>query len=94
VLEFTGEELHRVSHAYGTNGVITEVEMPFAPAYDWVHIFVTHRDFNAVMRLADDLNHQDGILKKLMSVYEAPTAKVLFPAHRAACRRCRSRFWA
>jgi FAD/FMN-containing dehydrogenase len=78
VLEFTGEELHRVSHAYGTNGVITELEMPLAPAYDWVHIFVTHRDFNAVMRLADDLNYQDGILKKLLSVYEAPTAKAYF----------------
>ena len=52
VLEFTGEELHRVSHAYGTNGVITELEMPLAPAYDWVHIFVTHRDFDAMMRLA------------------------------------------
>jgi FAD/FMN-containing dehydrogenase len=78
VLEFTGEELHRVSHAYGTNGVITELEMPLAPAYDWVHIFVTHRDFDAMMRLADDLNHQDGILKKLLSVYEAPTAKAYF----------------
>ncbi len=78
VLDFTGEELHRVSHAYGTNGVITELEMPLAPAYDWVHIFVTHRDFDAMMRLADDLNHQDGVLKKLLSVYEAPTAKAYF----------------
>jgi FAD/FMN-containing dehydrogenase len=40
VLEFTGEELHRVSHAYGTNGIITELEMPLAPAYDWVGMFV------------------------------------------------------
>ena len=78
VLEFTGEELHRVSHAYGTNGVITELEMPLAPAYEWVHIFVTLRDFDAMMELADDLNHQDGILKKLLSVYEAPTAKAYF----------------
>ena len=36
ILEFTGEELARVSHAYGTNGIITEIEMPLAPAYDWV----------------------------------------------------------
>jgi FAD/FMN-containing dehydrogenase len=77
-LEFTGEELHRVSHAYGTNGIITELEMPLAQAYPWVHIFVTHHDFDAMMRLADDLNHQDGILKKLLSVYEAPTAKAYF----------------
>jgi FAD/FMN-containing dehydrogenase len=78
VHDFTGEELHRVSHAYGTNGIITEVEMPLAPAYDWVEIFVTHRDFATAVRLAGDLGHQDGILKKLISVYEAPTASAYF----------------
>jgi FAD binding domain len=78
VHDFTGEELHRVSHAYGTNGIITEVEMPLAPAYDWVEIFVTHRDFATALTLAGDLGHQDGILKKLISVYEAPTASAYF----------------
>lgn len=38
ILEFRGEELHRVSHAYGTNGIITEIEMPLAPAYDWTGV--------------------------------------------------------
>ncbi|MCU0904562.1 MAG: FAD-binding oxidoreductase [Tabrizicola sp.] len=78
VHDFTGEELHRVSHAYGTNGIITEVEMPLAPAYDWVEIFVAHRDFATAVRMAGDLGHQDGILKKLISVYEAPTASAYF----------------
>jgi hypothetical protein len=78
VHDFTGEELHRVSHAYGTNGIITEVEMPLAPSYDWVEIFVTHPDFATSIKIAGDLGHQDGILKKLISVYEAPTAKAYF----------------
>lgn len=78
VHDFTGEELHRVSHAYGTNGIITEIELPLAPAYDWVEIFVTHRDFTNAVQLAGDLGHQDGILKKLISVYEAPTASAYF----------------
>lgn len=79
VIEFTGEELHRVSHAYGTNGVITEVEMPLAPAYDWVDVMVTHQDFATAVQIAGDLGHQDGILKKLISVYEAPVASAYFP---------------
>ena len=78
VLEFTGEELHRVSHAYGTNGIITEIEMPLAPAYDWVEIFVATPDFPMASRLASDLADQDGILKKLVSVYEAPIAQQFF----------------
>lgn len=78
VLEFTGEELHRVSHAYGTNGIITEIEMPLAPAYDWVEIFVATPDWATAAAMADDLGNEDGILKKLVSVYEAPTAQVFF----------------
>ena len=31
ILDFTGEDLARVSHAYGTNGVVTEIQMPLAP---------------------------------------------------------------
>ena len=78
VLDFTGEALHRVSHAYGTNGIITEIEMPLAPAYDWVEIFVTHPDFPTAVQIAGDLAGQEGVLKKLVSVFEAPTTKAYF----------------
>jgi len=78
VLEFRGEELARVSHAYGTNGVITEIEMPLAPAYDWVEMFVAFDDFMPAARFAEELANEDGILLKLASVYEAPTAKRYF----------------
>jgi FAD/FMN-containing dehydrogenase len=72
VLEFRGEELARVSHAYGTNGIITEIEMPLAPAYDWVELFVATPDFMEAARFAEDLANQDGILIKLATVFEAP----------------------
>lgn len=78
VLEFTGEELHRVSHAYGTNGIITEVEMPLAPAYDWLGVFVTLPDFAAAAQFGADLARQDGILVKLVTVCEAPVAEAYF----------------
>lgn len=78
ILEFTGEELARVSHAYGTNGIITELELPLAPAYDWIDVFVSTKDFGAAMACADDLGNEDGILLKLASVYEAPIAKSYF----------------
>lgn len=78
VLDFTGEELHRVSHAYGTNGVITEIEMPLAQAHDWVDVLVAMPDFPSAARLADALACEDGILKKLISVFEAPIAQDWF----------------
>ncbi|MBI1172607.1 FAD-binding protein [bacterium] len=78
ILEFTGEELHRVSHAYGTNGIITELEMPLAPAYPWVGMFLAFPDFAEANRFAFDLAHQDGILIKLATVFEAPIAQDYF----------------
>lgn len=78
VLEFRGEELARVSHAYGTNGIITELEMPLAPAHDWVDLLVDFEEFDAAMGFADELANEDGLLIKLASVYEAPIAHDYF----------------
>lgn len=72
ILEFRGEELARVSHAYGTNGIITELEMPLAPAYDWVDLAVGFDDFKTSIEYALDLAKQDGILVKLITPVEAP----------------------
>ena len=78
ILEFRGEELARVSHAYGTNGIITEIEIPLAPAYDWVEMFVGFDDFIEAAQFASDLGNLDGVLIKLATVFEAPIAKDYF----------------
>ncbi|MDE0114159.1 MAG: FAD-binding oxidoreductase [Albidovulum sp.] len=79
ILEFRGEELPRVSHAYGTNGIITEIEIPLAPAYDWVEMFVAFEDFMRSAEYASELANQDGILIKLATPIEAPIAYDYFP---------------
>ena len=54
ILELTGEDLHKAAHAYGTNGIITEVEMPLAAAYDWVDLIVGFDSFEAAAAYAND----------------------------------------
>ena len=44
-LELEGDAVQQVNHAYGTNGVITEVEMPLAPAWPWVDLMLGFADF-------------------------------------------------
>ncbi|MEO1677943.1 MAG: FAD-binding oxidoreductase [Pseudomonadota bacterium] len=78
ILEFHGEDLARVSHAYGTNGIITEVEMPLAPAYDWIGIFVAFDDFRASCKFAMAAGAEPGVLIKLSTVFEAPVAHDYF----------------
>lgn len=78
VLDLTGDELPRVSHAFGTNGIITELEMPLAPAYDWTELLVGFDDFRAAAGFAEGVANQDGILIKLATVIEAPIGKRFF----------------
>ena len=67
VLELRGDDVQKANHAYGTNGIITELEMPLGPAYAWVDSLVTFEDFLAAARFAQALGESDGIVKKLVT---------------------------
>jgi FAD/FMN-containing dehydrogenase len=81
-LELAGEDLHKAVHAYGTNGVIVEVEAPLAPRYDWADVIVGFDSFEAAAAYALTLGEQDGILKKLITVVAAPAPHAYFLRHR------------
>jgi FAD/FMN-containing dehydrogenase len=78
VLELRGAAIQQVNHAYGTNGVITEVEMPLAPAWAWVDLILGFADLMTAVRFADALARQDGLVKKLISVVAAPIGELYF----------------
>jgi FAD/FMN-containing dehydrogenase len=72
VLELRGPDIQKVNHAYGTNGVITELAMPLAPAYRWSEQVLAFPDVMAAARFADRFARQDGMAKKLATVLAAP----------------------
>ncbi|MBZ9984680.1 MULTISPECIES: FAD-binding oxidoreductase [unclassified Mesorhizobium] len=80
-LELTGEDLHKVTHAYGTNGIITEVEMPLTAAYEWIDIIVGFDAFMNAARYGNALACQDGILTKLITPIAAPVPQLYFKRH-------------
>jgi FAD/FMN-containing dehydrogenase len=86
-LTLRGEDLHKVSHAYGTNGVITEVEMPLSPAYDWVDVLVAFNEVMAATRFANDVGSMDGLLKKQLAVVGAPVPHDYFLRHQKFLKR-------
>jgi FAD/FMN-containing dehydrogenase len=81
-LELTGEDLHKAAHAYGTNGIITEVEMPLAAAYEWVDVIVGFESFEAAGVYANALGEEDGLLTKLITVISNPVPQEYFLRHR------------
>jgi FAD/FMN-containing dehydrogenase len=72
VIELRGDQVQKVNHAYGVNGIITELEIPLAPAYAWAECIVNFSDFMQAARFGQALGNSDGIIKKLVCVLADP----------------------
>jgi FAD/FMN-containing dehydrogenase len=72
IIELRGDEVQQVNHAYGTNGIITSLEIPLGPAYPWAEVIVTFDDFMTAARFGQTLGSADGLIKKLISIHAAP----------------------
>jgi FAD/FMN-containing dehydrogenase len=72
VIVLRGDAVQQVNHAYGTNGIITELEIPLGPAYPWDEVIVTFDNFMQAARFGQALGDADGIIKKLISIHAWP----------------------
>ncbi|MBW4522065.1 MAG: FAD-binding oxidoreductase [Scytolyngbya sp. HA4215-MV1] len=72
VLELRGDDVQKVNHAYGTNGIITELEIPLGPAYPWAELIVSFPDFMTAAHFGQALSYCDGIIKKLVCICAHP----------------------
>jgi FAD/FMN-containing dehydrogenase len=72
IIELRGDEVQKVNHAYGTNGIITELEIPLAPAYPWAELIIVFDDFLTAAKFGQALSDSDGIVKKMVSIHAWP----------------------
>jgi FAD/FMN-containing dehydrogenase len=72
VLTLRGDEVMKVTHAYGTTGIITELEVPLGPVYPWAEVIVVFDDFMTAARFGQRLGESDGLIKKLISIHAWP----------------------
>jgi FAD/FMN-containing dehydrogenase len=68
-IELRGDDVQKVNHAWGINGIITEVEIPLGPAYPWAEVIVTFDEFMTAAKFGQALGNADGMIKKLISVF-------------------------
>jgi FAD/FMN-containing dehydrogenase len=87
VMEMKGRDLMKVMHAYGTNGIITEVEMPLDAAYDWIDVVVGFDDYMHAVAFANELANQDGLLFKEIATVASPVPYDYFLRHQKFLRR-------
>ena len=72
ILELRGRDVQAVNHGYGTTGIVTALEIPTAPAWDWVDVIVAFGDFLEAVSFGRELATADGIAKKLVTPMDAP----------------------
>jgi len=77
-IELRGDDIPKISHSYGVTGVITELEMPLGPAYEWVDTIAVFDDFIDAARFGQALAEEPGILKKLCAVMASPIPQQYF----------------
>ena len=77
IVELRGDDVLLVHHAYGTNGLITELEMPLAPAWPWREVIVAFDGVMDAVKFSHDLAISDGIVKKLISILGAPIPQTI-----------------
>jgi FAD/FMN-containing dehydrogenase len=87
VLQLKGRDLMKVMHAYGTNGIVTEVEMPLTAAYDWVDVIAGFDNYMKAVRFANLIANQDGLLLKELATVAAPVPYDYFLRHRKFLKR-------
>jgi FAD/FMN-containing dehydrogenase len=71
-IELRGDAAQIINRAYGTTGIITALEMPLAPAWDWIELVVAFDDFMSVVDFGHEIALADGIIKKLCCAITAP----------------------
>jgi FAD/FMN-containing dehydrogenase len=72
IIELRGDAAQKVNRAYGTTGIITALEMPLAPAWDWIDLVVVFDDFIEAAAFGYEAALADGIVKKLLSPITSP----------------------
>jgi len=72
ILELRGDDVQQVNHAYGTNGIMVELEVPLAPAIPWVELIVVFNDFPTAAHFGQSLGDADGLVKKLITILADP----------------------
>ena len=67
IIELRGDAAQKINRAYGTTGIITALEMPLAPAWQWIDVVVAFDDFMDAVAFGHEVALADGIVKKLLS---------------------------
>lgn len=82
LVDLSGPDLNLVHHSYGTNGIITRVEVPLVPAQKWVEMLVAFDDWMTCVKTGWIVAGHQGLWLKQCAAIQAPAPHRYFLRHR------------
>jgi FAD/FMN-containing dehydrogenase len=79
LIDLRGAETGALIHAYGTTGIIVEVEFALAPARQWHDRIVALKTLDTALQLIDHIARDDAIGKKELALFDANAVALLKP---------------
>ncbi len=93
IIELHDADIQKVHHAYGTNGIITQLRLTLKPAVDWVHHIALFDSYSAALRFGCEATEAIGntldaflitaVERRIAPYYEAEFG-ARFPANKDA----------
>jgi FAD/FMN-containing dehydrogenase len=77
IVELRGPEAMLMHHLWGTNGLVLEVELALAPAYDWQEHFVVFSSFDDALEFGQAIAAAPGIVKREVGLLAHPVPAYL-----------------
>lgn len=72
-------ETMQAFHAYGTNGIMIEIELRLAPARAWDQLVVAGRDWDRIFAFTNELAADESVRKRLVTLLEDPIPSFFKP---------------
>lgn len=74
-----GHAVHEILHAWGTNGILTRVWFPLAPATEWTQWTTAFETYNDAFTFAESVATDSNWAKRLVTVFEWPIPSFFTP---------------
>lgn len=101
ILELRGPDIAKFNHSYGVTGIITELELPLAPAQLWIDAVIAFDDFRSAAAFGKAFASSPGLVKKQCAVmapgvgqrFLRPIAAALVPGEACALVMIAEQSW-
>ncbi len=74
-----GAAVQEILHAWGTNGVLTRIWFPLAPAVDWIQVLAAFDTYEHGFSFAESIATESVWQKRLVTVFEWPIPSFFTP---------------